>query len=179
MPHKDPEVRKAYVKNYIRKNRVIRNAKNKAWRQANPEKEFARKQKYRNENPDVMAVLYSLRRARKIDAKITLTPDEIKALRSLQRKRKMLCEKTGIQHHLDHILPLSYGGIHHPCNIQIITAAKNIVKNNSILPKALSLVSQHYSLYYERVGSRRAKKFKRQLAEAIGMEKVELLLKRK
>jgi ribonuclease HI len=176
---RDIEKRKVWVKNYIRKNRVVRNAKNKAWREANPEKELARKQRYRKNNPDIMAVLYSLRRARKIGAKITLTPDETQALRSLQRKRKILYEKTGIKYQLDHILPLSYGGIHHPCNIQIITASKNSIKNNKILSKALCLVSQHYSLYLERVGSRRAKRFKRQLAEAIGMDKVELLLKRK
>jgi hypothetical protein len=177
MPHKDPEVRKAYIKNYIRKNRVSRNAKNKAWREANPEKEFARKQRYRRNNPEIMAVLYSLRRARKVDSKITLTDDEMKALRSLQKKRRLLCEKTGVQYQLDHILPLAYGGIHHPCNIQVITASENIVKKDKILQKALSLVSQHYALYLERVGIRRAKKFKKQLAAAIGADKVKSLLK--
>lgn len=37
-------------------------------------------------------------------------------------------KKTGIEHHVDHIKPLSAGGRHHPKNLQILTAEDNLRK---------------------------------------------------
>ncbi len=38
--------------------------------------------------------------------------------------------KLGIEFHVDHILPLSLGGLHHPSNLQVVPARWNLRKHN-------------------------------------------------
>ena len=40
--------------------------------------------------------------------------------------------ETGVQHHVDHIWPLAKGGPHLPWNLQVLTAAENILKSDKI-----------------------------------------------
>jgi 5-methylcytosine-specific restriction endonuclease McrA len=44
--------------------------------------------------------------------------------------RDLIIEKTGINHHVDHIAPLSRGGLHTLGNIRVIPAKANISKSN-------------------------------------------------
>lgn len=39
---------------------------------------------------------------------------------------------TGIPHHVDHIVPLTAGGMHCPSNLQVLTATDNIMKGSSV-----------------------------------------------
>ena len=48
----------------------------------------------------------------------------------IYKNSKDLSEKTGIQHHVDHIKPLAAGGRHHPSNLQILTAKENLSKGS-------------------------------------------------
>lgn len=43
---------------------------------------------------------------------------------------RVISERTGIKHEVDHKIPLSRGGLHHPDNLQILTKAKNRQKTN-------------------------------------------------
>ena len=45
---------------------------------------------------------------------------------------QIISKKTGILHHVDHIIPLSRGGEHLPANLQILPAVENLKKGNKI-----------------------------------------------
>jgi Restriction endonuclease len=61
-------------------------------------------------------------------AAIPLTENEQLALQILTEE----CALLGPGWHLDHIVPLSRGGKHHPDNLQIVRASYNLRKNNKI-----------------------------------------------
>lgn len=75
----------------------------------------------------------SLYRAHKKGYLEVLSPDEKQKIRELYEEARRLTEQTGIPHHVDHIMPLSKGGPHHPSNLQILTATENL-KKGSMLP---------------------------------------------
>lgn len=58
-----------------------------------------------------------------------LTKIEKKLLRQLYKIRDLL-NYNSIDFHIDHIKPLSKGGLHHPNNLQILPAWLNLEKNN-------------------------------------------------
>lgn len=55
--------------------------------------------------------------------------EEIK-LHEVYLEAKRLTKDTGIPHHVDHIRPLAAGGVHHPNNLQVITAKENLSKSS-------------------------------------------------
>lgn len=221
MPHKDPEVRKAYHKAWREANRERKAAMDKAYRQTNRERRAASKKAWYEANREQVAAkrkawceanreresarskawyeanrerkaatnsawrktkreLYSeqrrKRRAQKKNTTVPLTANEKEAMRVLGRTRISLQEQTGRDHHIDHIVPLDYGGIHHPCNLQVIDGSKNIRKNNKITPEALALVGENYRLYRERLGLEKAEWFRNEIAQAIGLEMANRLI---
>jgi len=62
-----------------------------------------------------------------------LNPDEQARLYKFYETRYYLSESTGVMHHVDHIVPGSKGGLHHPDNLQILTASENCKKKDKIL----------------------------------------------
>ena len=62
-----------------------------------------------------------------------LTPDEQVREYEIYKTRYYLTESTGVMYHVDHIVPISKGGQHHPDNLQVLTASENIKKSNKIL----------------------------------------------
>ena len=62
---------------------------------------------------------------------VLLPADERKAIQELYLEAQYQTEKTGVEHHVDHIQPLSKGGEHLLLNLQILTADENLSKNNN------------------------------------------------
>ena len=149
---------------YYERNRERKAAIHKAWHERNRElcKEYRRK-----------------RRAKKRNAQVTLTANEKAKLLVLERTRKELQKETGRDYHIDHILPLAHGGIHHPINLRILEGVENLSKHAKLLPEAIDLAYDHYKLYYERISPERAEEFVKQLANAIGLNEEEIDLKNK
>lgn len=60
-----------------------------------------------------------------------------KALARMYAAARWLTEESGIQHHVDHIVPLRSPrvcGLHVECNLQVLTAAQNIGKGSRTWP---------------------------------------------
>lgn len=56
------------------------------------------------------------------------------AIRAVYGEAKRLTRETGIEHHVDHEVPLSHPlvcGLHVPANLRVLTAAVNMAKSNS------------------------------------------------
>jgi hypothetical protein len=67
---------------------------------------------------------------RKLATPFWSNPDEIEKVYSEARR---LTFETGIQHHVDHIIPIrgkNVSGLHIPANLQILTATENLKKSN-------------------------------------------------
>ena len=73
------------------------------------------------------------RRTRIKNGSVNLTPEEKLRIREIYIKCKLINESTGIPHHVDHIIPVIKGGLHHPDNLQILTKFENLSKGSKIL----------------------------------------------
>ena len=74
-------------------------------------------------------------RSKKFGDLPNLTIEENKKILEIYKECVRISEETGIPHHVDHIIPISKGGKHHPDNLQILTATENIRKSNKLLWK--------------------------------------------
>ena len=109
-------------------------AYNKKYREDNPEKEAARQRKYQHNNPDKRNAISAHRRA----AKKQRVPKWLNKARKAQitelyTQARKLTDLTGIQFHVDHIVPLqgkNVSGLHIPSNLQILTQHENCSKHN-------------------------------------------------
>jgi len=55
---------------------------------------------------------------------------ELREMRAIYRECRLRSKRDGIEYHVDHIIPLSKGGLHHPSNLQILIWIDNIRKGN-------------------------------------------------
>lgn len=63
-----------------------------------------------------------------------LNDDHMFAISEIYELRKLRSEATGVEHHVDHIVPLqgkTVSGLHVPWNLQVIPASENLSKSNS------------------------------------------------
>jgi hypothetical protein len=152
-------------------------AQQSEYRKANRKRILARHREYQRANPEKIHAKNASRRARKKECSVPLTEVEKTKLISMSRKMKRLNKKKGgVEYNIDHILPLDYGGVHHPCNLRIMEGSENLSKSNKITPEALDLVPVCYRLYLERVGAEKAEWFRDEIAEAIGLDEANRII---
>jgi hypothetical protein len=156
------------------RNRERKKAKEKAWRERNRERKAATVKAWAERNPERVIEKNRRRRCRVKNSSIHLTANENQQLLILERSRQELQRETGRAYHIDHILPLSHGGLHHPINLRILEGAENISKRDKLLPEAITLAPEHFRLYSERVSPQRAWEFVCQLAEGLGLSEDDL-----
>jgi len=123
---KDEEYRKkenertlAWYHANFEKNKEKKNARNKAWRAS---------------NKDIINFHTSKRyTAKKQRLPIWLTEENLKQIQVMYTLATSLNKSTGVQWHVDHIIPLqgkNVSGLHVPENLQVIQGSLNIKKGN-------------------------------------------------
>jgi 5-methylcytosine-specific restriction endonuclease McrA len=152
---KGKAVREAYNNSAERKakNRAYNNsAEGKAAKEAynNSAEGKAQKRAYEKSAKGKATKKRKEARRRQAESMIPLTKEERQQLIILEQKRLHLTETTGIEYHLDHIVPLAKGGIHHPINLRIITAEENLSKGDKVTPEAMALIPQIQAIVQER-----------------------------
>ena len=146
---RDKENMKRLQREWYLRNKEKAKARARAWELANPEKALEKKRKWREENREqhnatnrawnaknqhVKTAHEGKRRAAKMQRTPNwLTPDDLFFIEEAYHLAKLRTELTGIEWHVDHILPLqgkTVSGLHVPTNLQVIPAKENLKKSN-------------------------------------------------
>lgn len=88
--------------------------------------------KYFRNNRHIIAAKDSKRRAAKLNAYVPWADQE--KIRAIYQEAQEKTKSTGIQHHVDHIIPLqgkNICGLHVETNLQVITEKENLRKSNN------------------------------------------------
>ena len=110
-----------------------RKTRQRFWQQANREKCRKASSNWAKNNSAKTAALVGKRRA--VKRKACPAWVNKKKLQEIYEKAKQMSKLTGVQYHVDHIVPLQHElvcGLHVPWNLQILTAEENIAKANSL-----------------------------------------------
>lgn len=105
-------------------------AKHKVWRDKNRDKVREHVIKWQRKNPHKV----NERRARKLKAiPPWQTEDDKDLIKGVYQQAALLTKQTGIQHHVDHIIPLNgkaVCGLHVHDNLQVLDYRENLSKSN-------------------------------------------------
>ena len=97
----------------------------------NNKEEIARKRKeYYTENKGMFIAAAQNRQRSMQIAYAALTKEEKEIVNYIYKRAAQLQSEYGIEMHVDHIVPLSKGGKHHPSNLQILSASDNRAKKD-------------------------------------------------
>lgn len=112
-------------------------AKQRKWRAANLEKARAKARNWHRNNPVKSNMISAARRAR-IKRAVASIPEGMQEVFNMEIRdyyagAKKLTKKTGIEHDVDHILPLSKNGVHAPWNMRVVTSSENRSRQNKII----------------------------------------------
>jgi 5-methylcytosine-specific restriction endonuclease McrA len=99
------------------------------WREENPEK-F--QQQWLRQPKEKVNCRAAKRRALIKNQTPNLSEKEIELIFEIYKNCIKINQETGIPHEVDHIIPISKGGIHHPNNLQILTMKENRKKGNKL-----------------------------------------------
>lgn len=128
--------------------RRAREAK-RAWGRRNPEQKLEQHRRWREkyperyrdgnrrknrkcyeENPGYYIEKTAVRRAKM--KRWPCSAVEKMMIRNKYLEARLLSRETGIQHHVDHIWPVSKGGPHLPWNLRVVTAEENLRKRDRL-----------------------------------------------
>ena len=125
--------RECQAKIYESKKAIAKEQRRKRYL-ANKEYEIQKMRTYYKANKSEYFARNAIRRSIRFSASPSwLTPKDKEEMAVLYAHSQYLTETTGKAWHVDHIVPLqgkTVCGLHVPWNLQVITAAENLAKNN-------------------------------------------------
>ena len=146
---RDKENQKRLAKEWYLRNKEITLERARQWALAHPEETAAKKARWQQINKDrhnecnrnwnaknqhKKTAAEAKRRSAKMQRTPRwLTPSELERIQALYSIAAMFTRESGIEHHVDHILPLqgaTVSGLHVYENLRIITATENLKKSN-------------------------------------------------
>ena len=117
-----------------KRHRTKRNRASRKWAKENPNKVRDLARAYRKNNRGKYRELMARRRARMFNALCLIDDNEKRMMRNIYKFSDILNSIHGkIVFHVDHMRPISKGGLHHPCNMRITTARFNLRKSNKLI----------------------------------------------
>ena len=125
----------SYMVEYRKRNEEKLKNNFRKYRLSNLEKT---KQNFRNwasKNKHIINAKTSYRRAKIICGEIKLDKCQKSIIKTIYDLSKRISKCLSVNHHVDHIIPLTKGGLHIPSNLQVIPAVLNIRKSNKIIPQ--------------------------------------------
>ena len=120
-------------------------AYNKAYCKANKEKKAEYDKTYRAANKEKVSELRARYRALKrgaIPEYLKDCPIEKGRITKTYQLRYLMTKVTGVEHHVDHMWPLSKGGPHWSGNLQVITAKENQTKKGKVCSKTKKTIKE-------------------------------------
>lgn len=128
-------------------NKDRRREYSRSWQLVNKSRRSSVRKAWRTANKGKCTSYCAKRRAKKIQATPAwLTKEQLKQIQDFYILAKNLVLTTGIQYHVDHIVPLrgkDVSGLHVPWNLQVLTAHENINKSNKILTTYSQLTTKN------------------------------------
>jgi len=98
------------------------------WKDRNRDKVAEYTQHRQKHDPAFRAMKATAQRRRKARQRAGTSLEDCDSIKMIYEQAMALQRITGIEYHVDHMVPLSLGGKHEPGNLQIITAVKNMKK---------------------------------------------------
>lgn len=147
---RDQENAKRLKKEWYERNKELTKERARSWALANPEQTTARKAKWRQENlkthnaynrkwfaenKDKRSSYQAKRKATILQRTPSWDPDAHLIIAKYQLAA-MLSKASGIEHHVDHIIPLQgkkVSGLHVFSNLRVIPGSDNVKKSNKFL----------------------------------------------
>jgi len=108
----------------------------------------SRSLKWAEKNPHKVREYQGNRRSRLHGNNQNLSTWNREIMRTIYQVSDRVTHCTGIEHHVDHIIPLARGGRHSPDNLQVITAALNYLKSGKT-PEQFAQVLESYRINLE------------------------------
>lgn len=83
---------------------------------------------WREQHPEKRAMYAAKRNAQKKGLTVPLTAEEKARIAGFYAQARAMTRLVGEPYHVDHIKPLSKGGLHHPDNLQVLRGIDNLKK---------------------------------------------------
>lgn len=139
--------------NWLAKNREKNKERCRKWKETNPVQNAASAAAWKAENRERLREAAKIwkqnnrhratanenrrRAAKELRTPAWLTAEELGQIEMVYLHAKAMTEATGVQHHVDHEIPLMgklVSGLHVLANLQVITADENFKKHNTWTP---------------------------------------------